>query len=227
MATTALRVVHRVAGRPVARLLRPLVTGVEHLPGSGGVVLAANHISNLDNYLLSAVSPRPVSYLGKQELARGLFGAFNVAMGLVPIERGSADVTALHRIADLVRRGEVVAIFPEGTRSPTGELFRFHSGVARIAHLAARPVVPVGIRGTAAVWPRRGGPVVRRPVPGVLQVRFGAPFDPPAEPRGRARRQWTEALRERVGALSGQTLAAAFAPVDAPAGDDATRGDDP
>lgn len=227
MATTALRLVHRVAARPLARLLRPLVTGLEHLPHGGGVVLAANHISNLDNYLLSAVSPRPVAYLGKQELARGVFGAFNVAMGLVPVDRGGADLSALRRGADLVRGGEVVAIFPEGTRSPTGQLFRFHSGVARIAHLAGAPVVPVGIRGTATVWPRGRGPVARRPDPGVLQVRFGAPLDPPAEARGRARRQWTETLRASVGALSGQPLADAFAPADADRDTDVTRAGGP
>ncbi len=214
MATRALRLVHRIAAPPLSRLLRPVVTGIGHLPDRGGVVLAANHISNLDNYLLSAVSPRPVAYLGKQELARGLFGAFNLAMGMVPIERGGADLTAVRRVAELVRSGDVVALFPEGTRSPTGQLFRFHSGAARIAHLAGAPVIPVGIRGTETVWPRGRRPVARRPDHGVLQVGFGAPLEPPAEPRGSARRQWTETLRAQVSALSGQPLVDAFAPME-------------
>ncbi len=70
MATTALHIVHRLAAPAMARLLRPTVTGTHDLPSDGGVLLAVNHASNLDNYLLSAVSPRPVAYLGKQELAR-------------------------------------------------------------------------------------------------------------------------------------------------------------
>lgn len=214
MATTAMQIAHRVAGPPVLRLLRPTVTGLAGVPDDRGVVLAANHVSNLDNYLLSSVSPRPVWYLGKRELARGPFGAFNTAMGMVPVDRGSGDHAAVDRIVGLLRAGEIVALFPEGTRSPTGQLFRFRSGVARIAHLSDSPVVPVGIVGTAAVWPRGGRPQLRRPGPGLLEVHFGAAVDPPAEPSGRVRRQWTEALRDRVAALSRQTPAATFAPVD-------------
>lgn len=177
-------------------------------------MLAANHASNLDNYLLSAVCPRPVAYLGKQELARGVFGAFNVAMGLVPVERGSADTAVIDRIADVLRRGHVVALFPEGTRTPTGELFRFRSGLARIAYAAGVDVIPVGIRGTAAVWPRGGRPALRRLAAGQLEVHFGTPVPPPRAAQGRIRREWTEQVRVRVAALSGQSLADAFAPTD-------------
>jgi 1-acyl-sn-glycerol-3-phosphate acyltransferase len=214
MATIAHHVVHRIAAPPIAWLLRPTVTGVHHIPRSAGALLAANHASNLDNYLLSAVSPRPVSYLGKQELARGLFGAFNVAMGMVPIERGRADLAVIDRLVDLLRDGEIVALFPEGTRTPTGALFRFRSGLARIAHAARAPVVPVGLRGAAAIWPRGRAPVFRRPARGALAVHFGAPVDPPDEPQGRTRRQWTDHVRAQVAALSNQPLADAFAPAE-------------
>lgn len=218
MTTAALRVVHRVVAPPVAWLLRPTVSGRAHVPAAGGALLAANHTSNLDNYLLSAVSPRPVAYLGKQELARGLFGVFNLAMGMVPIERGRADHAAIEQVAEALRGGDVIALFPEGTRTPTGALFRFRSGLARLAHAADVPVVPVGIRGAATVWPRGAGPVMRRPARGVLAVHFGPPVAPPPEPRGRARRQWTEQVRSRVATLSGQVLADAFAPADDAAG---------
>lgn len=214
MPTTALQIVHRVAAPPLRRVLRPTVLGSEHLPSTGGVLLAANHVSNLDNYLLSAVCPRPVAFLGKQELATGLFGAFNLAMGMIPVDRGAGDVSAVQRIADLLASGNVIALFPEGTRSPNGELFRFRSGVARISSLANTPVIPVGLRGTASVWPRGRRPMARRPAAGAVQVRFGAPLGVPPDTTPRVRRQWTEELRALVGTLSGQPLATAFAPVD-------------
>jgi 1-acyl-sn-glycerol-3-phosphate acyltransferase len=212
MPTTAMTLVHRLARPPVLRLLRPRVEGAAHLPPRGGVLLAANHLSNLDNYLLSAVTPRPVWYLGKRELARGLFGAFNVWMGMVPVDRGAADRGPIDRLVALLGAGEAVAVFPEGTRSPTGELFRFRSGIARIARAAGVAVVPVGLRGTARVWPRGGRPRPRRPARGLLEVRFGPALDPPQEDGVRMRRQWTETLRARVAALSGQTSADTFAP---------------
>jgi 1-acyl-sn-glycerol-3-phosphate acyltransferase len=211
MPTAAMTIAHRLAGPPVRRLLRPRVDGLEHVPLHGGVLLAANHVSNLDNYLLSSVCPRPAWYLGKRELARGVFGAFNVATGMVPVDRGSGGRAAIDRLVALLGDGEVVAVFPEGTRSPTGELFRFRSGVARIACAADVPVVPVGLRGTAAVWPRGHGPRLHRPAAGALEVRFGPALEPPPE-GGRPRRLWTATLRARVATLSGQPTADAFAP---------------
>ena len=214
MPTTGMRVAHRLIAPPMLLALRAAVTGRDHVPGTGGVLLAANHRSFLDHYLLAASCPRPMWYLGKRELARGLFGRFNQTMGMVPVDRGRADLSALDFIVDLLRGGEVVGVFPEGTRSPTGELFRFRSGLARIAARAGTPVLPVGLIGTAQVWPRHELPRWGPPPAGLLQVRYGPALLPPSADSGPVRRVFTEQVYEHVAALCGQPLANRFAPID-------------
>lgn len=206
-------VAHTFVAPPVLHRLRARITGREHVPGAGGVLLAANHRSFLDHFLLAAASPRPMRFLGKAELARGLQGRFNLAMGMIPVDRGTADLQALETVADVLRAGAVVGIFPEGTRSATGELFRFRSGMVRIAASAGVPIVPVGLRGTATVWPRGQRPHWSRPPPGLLQVRFG-PLVPAPEDTSRSRRAATAAVFERVQALCGQPVADGFASIN-------------
>lgn len=210
--TAAAALAHRWFGPGLVRMLRAEVTGRDYVPHRGGVLLAANHLSFLDHILLAGASPRPLLFLGKSELGAGISGRLNVAFGMVPVQRGAGDLGALDAVNELLAAGAAVTIFPEGTRSPTGELFRFRSGIARIAATAQAPVVPVGLIGTQVVWPRGEQPVVRRPQRGVLEVRFGHPLDPPeADPR--SRRAFTELLHEHVSALSGQRRADRFAPI--------------
>ena len=210
--TAAAAFANRWCGPGLVRFLRAEVTGRDYVPRSGGALLAVNHLSFLDHILLTAASPRPLLFLGKSELGAGWSGRLNLAFGMVPVQRGTGDLAALDAVRDLLDQGAAVAIFPEGTRSPSGDLFRFRSGLARVAAMAQVPVVPVGLVGTGVVWPRGERPVSRRPAAGVLSVRFGSPMEAP-QPDPRARRLFTEALSAAVAALSGQERAAGFAPI--------------
>lgn len=212
MASAPMVVAHALGAGPVLRWLRAHVQGQDRVPRAGGVLLAANHRSFLDHYLLSAACPRPMWYLGKMELGEGPVGAFNRSLGMVPVERGRADLDAIGRIVALLRDGDVVGVFPEGTRSPDGTLHRFRSGLGRIAAGAQVPVVPVGLVGTALVWPPRTRPPLRRPARGVLEVRFGPVHAPPAD-SGTARRVFTRAVEDDVAMLCGQPRTSTFAPI--------------
>jgi 1-acyl-sn-glycerol-3-phosphate acyltransferase len=207
-----MRLAHRLVGPAVVRWLRCEVTDADVVPGRGGVLYASNHRSFLDHYLLASASPRPMRFLGKRELAVGLMGRFNVYMGMVPVDRGTADLGALDEIVQLLRDGAVIGIFPEGTRSPTGELFRFRSGLARVAADSGAPCIPVGMLGTADVWPRHRWPTRRRPARGLVRVRFGTLVTPP-ERNGRSRRAFTAEVHRQVAKLCEQPLADAYAAI--------------
>lgn len=212
---TSARVVpllQRAISPPLLAALRAEVEDAAQVPRHGPLLLAPNHRSFLDHFAVLAAAPRPVWFLGKRELARGLTGRLNLAFGMVPIDRGAADRVALSAVADLLAAGAAVVVFPEGTRSPTGELFRFRSGIARLSAECGAPVVPVGLVGTAEVWPLGARGPVLLPARGTVRVRFGAPLPPPGRD-GAARRAFTHELWARVAALCEQPRADRFAAV--------------
>jgi 1-acyl-sn-glycerol-3-phosphate acyltransferase len=158
---------------PVVRFVfRLRATGVEHLPASGGFVLAANHSSNFDPWPLGVpLYPRRwLRFMAKSELFNPVLKPFVAGAGAFPVRRGQRDLEAIATAVTLVREGHVVVMFPEGTRQRKGLRKRFearpHTGAARIALEAGAPLVPAGIKGTDRL--ARLGP---------LRVAYGPPVD--------------------------------------------------
>lgn len=205
-----------VVWRKVARTVlspwcRLSVEGSEHVLATGGVLIAANHLSHADSIALGlAVRNRAVSFLGDERLAATpVIGRHLASFGMVALKRGTADVEALDHLVALLRAGHAVVVYPEGSRSRTGEVHRPRSGVARVAAIAGVPVVPVGLSGTQHLWPVDARP---RLAGGRVTVRFG-PQSSPASNAGRDRRIFSERLHEELVALSRAPRADRFAPV--------------
>jgi len=156
-----------IVGAPLVRLLamvvfRMRIEGIHHVPPSGGVILAANHLSVLDGPVLSAVTGvhrrRATRNLVAAEVFRGAVGWVLRQARQIPIRRGSGDSGALDAAVEAASNGSCVGIFPEGHvgDDPRTGVQRIRSGLTRIALPSAAPVVPVGIWGTHEVWPRSG-----------------------------------------------------------------------
>ena len=160
---------------------RPWVQGLENVPDEGGALLASNHLSFSDSVFLPLVVPRRVTFLAKSEyfFTRGVKGRakalFFRGIGYLPVERtgGKASAVALDAGLALLRNGELLGIYPEGTRSPDARLFRGKTGVARMALEAGVPVIPVAMIDTEKLQPP--GKVMPKFVrPGVI---IGEPLD--------------------------------------------------
>ncbi|MCU0266228.1 MAG: 1-acyl-sn-glycerol-3-phosphate acyltransferase [Actinomycetia bacterium] len=167
---------------PWLRLLfRPKVEGLEHLPGQSAAILASNHLSFSDSIFLPLVLPRRVTFLAKAEYftGRGIKGRltawFMTGVGQVPIDRsgGRASEDAMATGLRILGQGKLLGIYPEGTRSPDGRLYRGKTGVARMALEAGVPVLPVAMIDTEKIQPPgRVRPRIMR-----VGVRIGAPLD--------------------------------------------------
>jgi len=163
---------------PVLRLMyRPEVIGLENVPAEGGAILAPNHQSFLDDFLLPLViRKRKVRMLAKADYFEKWYSAwFFKAAGCIPVRRegGSAGAKALEAGIEALKQGELVGIFAEGTRSPDGRLYRGKTGVARMALEARVPIIPVAIGGTFEAWPYNR----KLPRTGQVTITFGAPLD--------------------------------------------------
>lgn len=159
-------------GPGVRALWRPWVVGEENLPCTGGALLASNHLAVLDPVIVPAMLRRQITYPAKKELFDGDHGLwsrivawFLRAVDQVPLDRsgGRRSLEAMGPVLSRLREGGVVGIFPEGTRSADGQLFKGKTGVARLALRAGVPVVPMAVVGTETVKGLFGIPTVRRP----------------------------------------------------------------
>ena len=187
--------------------------GRENLPKSGPFILASNHIAFIDPVGISMGVPRKVIFVAKSKYYSGkgiggrLLGWFLSAIGQVPIDPQSASAAnpALETSRRLLAEGGVVAIFPEGTRSPDGRLYRGRTGVARLALPTGVPIVPVGVTGTRDVRLPGSKCGIRR---GPVTIDYGTPLDLSAwagrEEDPAAWREVTDLLMSRIAGLTGQ-----------------------
>jgi 1-acyl-sn-glycerol-3-phosphate acyltransferase len=206
-------------GPTMRAVYRPLITGTEHIPKTGALILASNHISFADEIFTPLAAGRRISYFAKAEYFTGtgvkgrLTAALFHGLGQVPVERG--DPRSAAAVVDigvgLLRQGAALGIFPEGTRSPDGRLYKFRTGVARLALRSDAPVVPVGLVGTREVQPPGERMWHRAPV----GVHFGTPMhfgDRAGQERSsRVLREVTETVRAAVQELSGQEYVDGYA----------------
>ena len=151
------------------------VEGDWHIPSRGGVLLVSNHQSHLDPPILGSITRRPVHFLARRTLTQSRFMRFVFWFcGIVPVERDGRDLKSFRAALDLLQRGEVVGLFPEGTRTHDGKVQAFKRGSELLARKAGVPIVPVGIAGAFQVWPRHR----KLPRRGNVRVQVGRPIPP-------------------------------------------------
>ncbi|MDP9022232.1 MAG: 1-acyl-sn-glycerol-3-phosphate acyltransferase [Actinomycetota bacterium] len=170
------RILHTTLGPVLTRYLHLYIDGAEHVPVSGGAILASNHLSFIDSLLLPLPLDRPVYYLGKAEYWESWRTRwFFEGVGVIPTYRQGGDKAkqSLQAGLEVLRRGDLLGVYPEGTRSPDGRLYRGKTGPIRLALAGDVPIVPCGVVGTRQVQPPGRFLPRRRPV----TVRYGRPLD--------------------------------------------------
>ncbi len=210
-----------IAGPFLRGLWRPRVIGAEHIPDAGGAILASNHLSVMDSIFLPLVLKRPVTFAAKSEYFTSkrpglrLMGLYLRATGQLSVDRAGARAAQemLEKALALLREGELFGIYPEGTRSPDGRLYRARPGVGWLAVNSGLPVIPVAMIGTDRVLPP--GRVIPRL--GRVEIRIGKPMtfgdlagagrDAP----GKARRAIADEVVRAIQELSGQEYVAMYA----------------
>jgi 1-acyl-sn-glycerol-3-phosphate acyltransferase len=202
---------------PILMLLfRPKVTGLRHVPNIGPVIIASNHLSFSDSVFMPLVVPRKVTFMAKSEYftSPGIKGLikkliFN-ALGQVPVDRsgGRRSEAAIRTGLTLLAEGQCLGIYPEGTRSPDGKLYKGRTGIARMAIESGAPIVPVAMFNTAEIQPTgQIVPKVRR-----VEMIFGEPMYFGGDPTDLAHiRRVTDEIMAAIKKISGQEYVDAYA----------------
>jgi 1-acyl-sn-glycerol-3-phosphate acyltransferase len=210
---------HMTVGNALKLAWRPKVDGLEHLPERGGAILAGNHLSVADEIFLGAVAPRHVAFWAKAEYFTGtgprgwLTRSVVSGLGAIRVERGNgrAALSAFDGAIPVLRGGDLVAVYPEGTRSPDGRLYRGRTGVARLALRAEVPVIPVGVQGTDVIQPI--GARLPRLRPGEVVIRFGKRLEFTGRPGdAKGLRAITDEVMTEIQKLTGQEYVGRYAP---------------
>jgi 1-acyl-sn-glycerol-3-phosphate acyltransferase len=211
-------VMHGIVPPLMRAVWRPSVVGLEHVPDNGGVILASNHLSFVDSVAIPAVVKRKVVFLTKSDYFTGsgpkglVSRAFFEGLGMLPVDRddSKAAIASLETALEVLGRGEAFGIYPEGTRSRDGRLYRGRTGVAHLALTAGVPVVPVGLTGTEHVMAVDSNRL--RVVP--VTIEFGKPIDFTGRfdgvPLGKARREATDEVMRAIQDITGQELAGVY-----------------
>lgn len=210
----------RLVAGPFLRLVaRPTVIGADHVPTVGPAIIASNHLSVIDSIYLPLMLERPVSFAAKSEYFTGtrlrdrLVGAYLRSTNQLSTDRtgGRAAQAMLEAALTHLNSGELFGIYPEGTRSPDGRLYRGRTGVGYLALHSGAPVIPVAMVGTDKVL----APGQRLPRPGPIEIRIGEPLDFAAlrgQPAGaRQRRAVTDEVITAIQKLSGQEFVPVYA----------------
>ncbi|MDO5617742.1 lysophospholipid acyltransferase family protein [Kocuria sp.] len=208
------RATQKAVGLAFRVVCRPTITGQHNFPASGPVIVASNHLSFLDGIIISALMPRRVGFITKASLANapGIKGKFMTfvygVLGLIPVDRSrqSESVAALDPALKLLADGGVFGVFPEGTRSRDGRLYRGRTGVAFTALSTGAPVVPVALKGTEKLQ-RPGSRMI---VPRKFELHIGQPLPidrVDGRQTGAQRRAVVDRVMDAIAELSGQERA--------------------
>ncbi|MEU9100547.1 lysophospholipid acyltransferase family protein [Streptomyces sp. NPDC048361] len=172
---------YAVLGPLLRVLFRPRLEGLEHVPEDGAAIVAGNHLSFSDHFLMPVMLKRRITFLAKQEYFTGpgikgrLTAAFFRAVGQIPVDRSGKEAgqAAIREGLGVLTKGELLGIYPEGTRSPDGKLYKGKVGVAVMAIRAGVPVIPCAMVGTFEIQPPgQALPKIKR-----VSIRFGEPLD--------------------------------------------------
>jgi 1-acyl-sn-glycerol-3-phosphate acyltransferase len=167
--------IHTALPPVISAVYRPWTEGLEHIPRRGPAILASNHLSFLDHFFLPAYVQRPIFFLGKSDYFSGWKRHFFEGVGVMPVARqgGDAGEASLAKGQEILDSGRLLGIYPEGTRSPDGRLYRGKTGPVRLALRTGAPVLPVAMIGMFEVLPPGAKlPKIRR-----VGVRIGQPLD--------------------------------------------------